>query len=675
MELEPGQIIDRYRVRAHLGSGGMAKVYLATHTVLGSEHAIKVHTSTKRSIKIRFAREGRLQARLRHPNVVAVTDVIDLGEHAGLVMEFVDGPSLSGLLRRTRLPVGDALSLFRGLAAGLGHAHARGLIHRDLKPSNILIDVSEHDVLAKITDFGLAKSLVDEADVRTRTGATLGTPAYMPPEQIRDASKVDHRADLYGLGCLLYTVVCGRPPYRGTDVIELLDRIEARDYPDPRRAANGVPEEIARLIDDLLQPEPADRPPDVAAVLQRMDEVVVPRVGSRTLDTARTLQKEGRDRLASLERGVQTQETRGPKGPPARAATRVLAVAPPGPAQERLGAALRAYGYSRIDNVPDATQALARVLTSARQGQAYRLVVVDDGPRGGLLAGRIQRDSRLSGLVVVRADEVAGDELTLAGVIAASMRGGRTRRERSPGLPRSSRGRVLIVEDNLVQRTLVGHLVRRLGYTPIEASNGQEARRLAARSIDAMLVDVHLPDADGVQLLADIRKAGVEAPAMMLTADTEVETRVRAAEVGAAGYLEKPVRGEELERALGQLIPETAAGSTPLIDHQALEKLQLLLGDAVQEIIGLFLADLDAELAAWSACRRAGDPAQAAALARRLQPAAAHLGAAALVAACDAVLAGDSKASLTARIDAVLDTLRRTGAVLGEYGKGARRAS
>lgn len=387
----------------------MAVVYLVEHLRLGSKHALKVHTSTKSSVKHRFAREGRLQAKLSHRNVVAVTDVVDLGEHAGLIMEYVDGPSLSQVLRRVRPPLSDGLAMFRGFAAGLGHAHDKGMVHRDLKPSNVLIEVAEDELVAKLTDFGLAKSLVDFEAIQTRTGATLGTPSYMPPEQIRDASKVDHRADLYGIGCLLYAICVGRPPFRGGDVFELLDRIEARDYQDPRKAGNKVPEGLAELIDALLSPDPADRPADIREVLTRVDASTDGEVDPRTLETVRALRDEHRHRLAIVA-PVPTAPA-VPEGPTKllHGAIPVLAVGGSSSARARIKQSLDDMN-EQGDIVSDAAQALVHMLRAAARGRPYGLVVVDDGVRGGLLERRIHRDPRLSGAVVVRADGIEGAE-------------------------------------------------------------------------------------------------------------------------------------------------------------------------------------------------------------------------------------------------------------------------
>jgi serine/threonine protein kinase len=418
VDLHPGQRVDRYRVLARLGQGGMAVVYLVEHLRLGSHHALKVHTSTKSSVKHRFAREGRLQARLSHRNVVAVTDVVDLGEHAGLIMEYVDGPSLSQVLRRVRPPLSDAVALFRGFTAGLGHAHDKGMVHRDLKPSNVLIEVRDNELVPKLTDFGLAKSLIDFEGIQTRTGATLGTPSYMPPEQIRDASKVDHRADLYGLGCLLYASCVGRPPFRGGDVFELLDRIEARDYLDPRKAGNAVPEGLALLIDDLLAPDPADRPANVREVLERIDASSDGEVDPRTLETVRFLQEEARNKLAI--RPQMPHSAPVPDGPTRLLGGEVLVLAVGGTADARIRMKkVLDEVHEQGDIVSDAAQALVHMLRASARGRPYGLVIVDDGVRGGLLERRIHRDPRLSGAVVVRADGVDRSDALMAAVQTA----------------------------------------------------------------------------------------------------------------------------------------------------------------------------------------------------------------------------------------------------------------
>lgn len=196
MVLETGQTVERFTVEAKLGEGGMAAVYRVRHNTLGSYHALKLLKVANPDIKRRLVEEGRVQASLHHPNIVAVTDVLVVDGQPGLLMELVDGPTLEEWLWSNRPTLEQAEALFRGVVAGVGRAHRAGLVHRDLKPGNILLDVADGMVIPKVTDFGLAKILADEdgGHSQTRSGVTLGTPQFMAPEQIRNAKSVDQRA-------------------------------------------------------------------------------------------------------------------------------------------------------------------------------------------------------------------------------------------------------------------------------------------------------------------------------------------------------------------------------------------------------------------------------------------------------------------------------------------------
>lgn len=193
MVLETGQTVERFTVEAKLGEGGMAAVYRVRHNTLGSYHALKLLKVANPDIKRRLVEEGRVQASLHHPNIVAVTDVLVVEGQPGLLMELVDGPTLEEWLWSNRPTLEQAEALFRGVVAGVGRAHRAGLVHRDLKPGNILLDLADGMVIPKVTDFGLAKILADEdgGHSQTRSGVTLGTPQFMAPEQIRNAKTVD----------------------------------------------------------------------------------------------------------------------------------------------------------------------------------------------------------------------------------------------------------------------------------------------------------------------------------------------------------------------------------------------------------------------------------------------------------------------------------------------------
>lgn len=247
----------------------MAAVYRVRHLQLDSDHALKVLFVTSPVVRDRLLLEGKVQANLRHPNIVSVTDVLDLNNVPALVMEYVDGPSLDNWLEQHRPTLEEALWLFRGILRGVGAAHARGLVHRDLKPANVLLAPSSVGFVPKVTDFGLVKSLIVQESV-SHSGVALGTPEYMSPEQIRDPSQVDQRADMWALGCILFELVCGVRAYSADDRISTFEAIISGDRQDARALVPQVPAAIASTIDGLLQVDPARRLPDAEAVVREL---------------------------------------------------------------------------------------------------------------------------------------------------------------------------------------------------------------------------------------------------------------------------------------------------------------------------------------------------------------------------------------------------------------------
>jgi len=251
--LRIGETIDRYRVEALLGQGGMAAVYKARHLTLDSEHAIKVLFITAPQVRARLLREGRVQANLRHPNIVSVTDVLEVQGAPALVMEYVDGPALDEWLAANKPTLDQALWLFRGILRGISAAHERGVVHRDLKPANVLLSPRPEGFVPKVTDFGLVKSITEQqVEGHTQTGMALGTPEYMSPEQIRDASEVDQRSDMWALGCILYELVCHRRAFHGPDKMSTFNTIVAGRYEPPSRSDVELPDMVTDAIRELL---------------------------------------------------------------------------------------------------------------------------------------------------------------------------------------------------------------------------------------------------------------------------------------------------------------------------------------------------------------------------------------------------------------------------------------
>jgi serine/threonine-protein kinase len=264
----------RYVVERELGRGGMATVYLAHDVRHARPVAVKVMQPdvVAPDSRERFLREIRTAARLTHPHVLGVHDS---GEADGLlyyVMPYVDGETLRARLNRGgRLPLGDAVRLIRELADALAHAHASGIVHRDLKPENVLLS-GRHAVIA---DFGIAKALaatLDGASSRlTSTGISVGTPAYMAPEQAIGDGAADHRADLYSLGVVAYEVLAGAHPF-GARAPQTLVAAHLTEAPPPLAARGAdVPPALAALVMQLLAKDPAARPQSADAVLHALD--------------------------------------------------------------------------------------------------------------------------------------------------------------------------------------------------------------------------------------------------------------------------------------------------------------------------------------------------------------------------------------------------------------------
>jgi serine/threonine-protein kinase len=267
----PGDRIDRYELIRLLGEGGMASVWLTRHAVLGSQHALKVLNAELVSddeIRDRFLAEGRIQAQLRHPNLLPVTDVVAIPGVAGLVMEYVDGPSLEQwLAARAAPPRADELrAIFLPILAGIAEAHHHGVIHRDLKPANILLERRRDGTLRpRIADFGIAKIATDarlkhEARNKTRARMRMGTLAYMSPEQITDAGEVDRRADVFALGAILYELATGRPAFDGPTEYAVMNAIVTGGWERP--APGAVDPRVLACIERALDPTPAERFPD-----------------------------------------------------------------------------------------------------------------------------------------------------------------------------------------------------------------------------------------------------------------------------------------------------------------------------------------------------------------------------------------------------------------------------
>lgn len=282
------ETIGKYKNCSKIAAGGMGAVYLATHPELKRKVVIKKLTLRNggAAIRERFKREARILSDLSSPYVVRMFDYFTEGRANYIVLEYVEGMSLDKLIeKQTVLPPQLAMLVLQDACLGLKNAHSKGVVHRDIKPGNILMSKRGE---IKLADFGIASD-EKESEVAvtsgsktitatptlagssiTMAGSTLGTPAYMSPEQLTDSSTVDARADIYSLGVMLYEMVTGTKPYAGDMAPATIAKIKKGSYIPPRKINRKIPREVASLINRMMKPNPAKRFQSIEPVIARV---------------------------------------------------------------------------------------------------------------------------------------------------------------------------------------------------------------------------------------------------------------------------------------------------------------------------------------------------------------------------------------------------------------------
>jgi serine/threonine protein kinase len=251
-------LLDRYRITAQVGKGGMGAVYEAQHTLIGKRVAVKVlldHYARRGPVMARLEQEAKLASSIGHEHIV---DITDFGETADgrtfVVMEYLDGESLGTCLRREgQLDEERAVRIAHQVASALSAAHAKGILHRDIKPENIFLLRRKDTDFVKVVDFGISKSLhTGEGEGSTprltQTGMVLGTPLYMSPEQARGEEDLDQRIDVYALGVILYEMVTGTVPFLGTNSLSIIARVINEEPRPPRALRKGLSPELEAVI-------------------------------------------------------------------------------------------------------------------------------------------------------------------------------------------------------------------------------------------------------------------------------------------------------------------------------------------------------------------------------------------------------------------------------------------
>jgi eukaryotic-like serine/threonine-protein kinase len=262
--------VGRYRIVEELGRGAMGIVYKAHDPNLDLVVALKVLRQDRvvtESFTRRFVAEARALGRLDHPNIVRVYNVDEDRGTVFIAMEFIEGESLDGLMRKRRFSPEEIAGLGAEIASALDDAHRRGIVHRDIKPSNILV---RSDGKPKITDFGIARIEDPSAQTMTQAGEILGTPAYMSPEQVM-SRPVDGRSDLFSLGIILYELCAGKRPFGGESLGAVFNAITGKEPPPLGEAHPDVPADLDRIVAKCLRKDPDERygtGADLAAALR-----------------------------------------------------------------------------------------------------------------------------------------------------------------------------------------------------------------------------------------------------------------------------------------------------------------------------------------------------------------------------------------------------------------------
>ncbi|MGK9269759.1 Stk1 family PASTA domain-containing Ser/Thr kinase [Williamsia muralis] len=260
---DPRQISDRYELGETLGFGGMSEVHLARDLLLHRDVAIKVlraDLARDPTFYLRFRREAQNAAALNHPTIVQVFDTGEATTPEGplpyIVMEFVDGETLRDVLRAEGyIKPRQAMTWIADVAAALHFSHQNGIVHRDVKPANVMIDKSG---AVKVMDFGIARVLADTGNSVTQTAAVIGTAQYLSPEQARGES-VDARSDVYSLGCVLFELLTGEPPFTGDSPVAVAYQHVREDPPTPSSVREGVPHELDSVVLKAMSKNPANR--------------------------------------------------------------------------------------------------------------------------------------------------------------------------------------------------------------------------------------------------------------------------------------------------------------------------------------------------------------------------------------------------------------------------------
>jgi len=400
-------LAGRYALVRELGQGGMGAVFLGKDVKLGREVAIKVLPPTTRAYlgSERFQREVQLVARLSHPHIVPLFEADEVEGFLYYVMEYVEGESLAQRLERQgQLPFDEALRIVAEVGDALQYAHEHGIVHRDIKPANILLSGGH----ARVTDFGIAKSVAEseEGKTLTGTGVTVGTAAYMSPEQASGERRIDARSDVYALAAVFYETLAGEPPFTGPNAQAIVARILVDAPRAVRTIRPNVPAHVDQALLAGLAKVPADRPPSARAFIDSLAAPTVERPAARTRGRRRVVIIGAALALLAAV-GATLLLRRHPPPLPSRPAGMALVPADTYTVGGGFGRPTRAIALAAfyIDSTEVTVAAYSRYLAASGLATPWHARPPDDWPATGILWSEARRFCEARGARLPTEDE------------------------------------------------------------------------------------------------------------------------------------------------------------------------------------------------------------------------------------------------------------------------------
>jgi serine/threonine protein kinase/DNA-binding NarL/FixJ family response regulator len=588
-----GLVIGNYEVLDRLGQGGMGTVYKARHRRMRRVVAIKILSrnvaQSERFIK-RFQREVEAVARLSHPNIVMAHDADEAAVGHFLVMEFVNGRDLaSEVQQHGPLPVREAVACIVQAAWALEYAHGQGIIHRDVKPANLLRDTSG---VVKVADLGLARfdeaaGSPEDASPLTQAGTIMGTVEYMSPEQALGTASTDHRADIYSLGCTLYFLLLGKPPYEGPTMMATLLKHREAPIPSLSAARPEIPTDLDAVFARMMAKAAADRYQTMTEVVQALEAVEATLRG----------QVEGSAEGLVLDLGAAgpigstgvsaIQETTVGARPPATPQTidflppatgpgltlQVLLVEPSRTQSAIIRKYLQSQGVQHVTAVATGQAALEAVRRERPEVVLSALHLSD--MTGVQLAEQIHGEFKAAapGFVLISSETESAEAGSLSkcgkavhlkkpftpAQLVEALQVVAPGQSPPPAIPALGKVRVLIVDDSAPARLHIRGVLTRLGLSQVvEATDGAHAvATLAGATVDLIVTDYNMPHMDGRALVGYLKQnpATAAIPIILVTTEDDPGKLEAVRRLGVAAVCGKDFPPEVVQKVIAQLVP------------------------------------------------------------------------------------------------------------------------